>query len=458
MIITLNNTIKIENITDELKAYVKENLVINNPEYAKKVRLGLWLGRTPEVLFLYEKEGTNYILPYGCYTAIKKYISPLDKIVDNCRAWQHIAKNYQIPLYDYQKSAVEAMLKVRTGILQAPAGSGKTQMGIALACKLKLRTLWLTHTLDLVKQSYDRACQYIDKDELGIISQGQVNIGSFMTFATVQTMHNLNLQAYKHKFDCIIVDECHRVTGSPTAITMFSKVLNSLFCERLYGLTATTHRADNTFSATQALIGNVAYAVPQAEVKDKIMQVTIQPIFTTYGLSTNCLNTDGTLSYSKTVNNFAYNIDRTAFIASFLNVDKPSLFLSERVEHLTDLINSLPPKEAKKAVLITGKTKKEEREQALNEMRKASKKYLFATYQLAKEGLDIPCLENLFMCTPVKDYAIVTQAIGRIARTCDGKNNAICYDFIDDSRYTEKCYKLRLATYRKNNCKILSSI
>lgn len=61
--------------------------------------------------------------------------------------------NADVPLYDYQETAVQAMVAAKYGILQSAAGSGKTQMGIALAARLGRRTLWLCHTLDLIKQS-----------------------------------------------------------------------------------------------------------------------------------------------------------------------------------------------------------------------------------------------------------------------------------------------------------------
>ena len=109
-----------------------------------------------------------------------------------------------------------------------------------------------------------------------------------------------------------------------------------------------------------------------------------------------------------------------------------------------------------KAVMISGKmtTKKgkAEREQALEDMRTGKKKYLFATYSLAKEGLDIPCLERLFMVTPQKDYAVITQSIGRIARVCEGKAEPIVYDFVDNIGYLVKSYKKRCTTYKKNEC------
>ena len=85
-------------------------------------------------------------------------------------------------------------------------------------------------------------------------------------------------------------------------------------------------------------------------------------------------------------------------------------------------------------------------------MRSGKKKYLFATYSLAKEGLDIPRLERLFLATPKNDYAVIAQSIGRIARTFEGKEDALAYDFVDNIAYLVKSYKKRCTTYRKNGC------
>jgi superfamily II DNA or RNA helicase len=119
-------------------------------------------------------------------------------------------------------------------------------------------------------------------------------------------------------------------------------------------------------------------------------------------------------------------------------------------------MNMLPEDMRKDAVMVSGKmvskAGKAEREQAMDDMRTGRKKYLFATYSLAKEGLDIPRLERLFLTTPQKDYAVVTQSIGRIARTFEGKGSPIAYDFVDNINYLIKSYKKRCTTYKKANC------
>ena len=114
------------------------------------------------------------------------------------------------------------------------------------------------------------------------------------------------------------------------------------------------------------------------------------------------------------------------------------------------------------AVMVSGKmtTKKgkAERDQALDDMRSGKKKYLFATYSLAKEGLDIPRLERLYLTTPQSDYAVITQSIGRIARRFNGKSEPIAYDFVDDIGFLVKKYKKRCSIYKKNKCYFVEDI
>ena len=126
-----------------------------------------------------------------------------------------------------------------------------------------------------------------------------------------------------------------------------------------------------------------------------------------------------------------------------------NLVLSQRVGHLNTLAKGLPHSDC---VVVTGKTPTKAREQALQDVRDGKIHYLLSTYQLAKEGLDIPRLENVFLVTPQKDYAIVTQSIGRVARLFDGKTKATAYDYVDRFGYAEKCWKARLRTYKKGGC------
>ncbi len=431
-----------------------KNLKIANPEYAKKSRLGFWVGNTPKFLYLYELDNDNLIVPYGVLRQLplRRDTELVGDLANKCE----VDFKADIPLYDYQEEAVKKMVNARFGILQAPAGSGKTQVGVGIASELGCNTLWVTHTKDLLNQSKERFERYIDKSLIGTITEGKVNIGKGITFATVQTLSKLDLTQYKYRWDCIIVDECHRVAGSPTAVTQFSKVLNSLAARHKYGLSATVHRADGMIQATYSLLGEIVHVVPEEAVADKIMKVGIYPIGTETCVSRACQNTDGTLNFAKLINYLAEDTERNELIVEeIIAHDRPSLILSDRVGHLQELMKMLPKELRTQAVYIDGKTKADVREQSLEDMRNGDKKFLFATYSLAKEGLDVPRLERLFLTTPQKDYAVITQSIGRIARTSPGKDKPIAIDFVDNIGWCVKAYKKRCTTYQKNGCYFL---
>lgn len=457
MRIVVRNEIYITGYDEGLLDWCKKTLVITNPEYTKKQRMGKWLGNTPRHLYMYRVDGDTLILPHGKLNdIILRYGN--DAIRYEYPEIRSVDYGGSVELYDYQELAVDALAKAQGGVLQSKAGSGKTQMGIALIAKLGCKALWLTHTKDLLKQSEDRAAQYFDRSLFGEITEGKVNIGQGITFATVQTLATQNLNLYRDSFDCIIVDECHRVAGTPTAATQFGKVIGSLNARYKYGLSATVHRADGLIIEMFSYLGNIAYTVPDEAVADKVMTVWVNRRDTGVHISPECLDTDGTLLYTNLISYLASSTRRNFLIANDLanNSDHYNLILSDRISHLQYLMSLLP---AEMCVMVDGsmtsKKAKAERERAIEDMRRGNKRYLFATYKLAKEGLDIPRLDRLFLATPQKDYAIIVQSVGRIQRTFEGKTDPICYDYVDSIEYLARAYKKRCSHYRKCGCNLV---
>ena len=462
MQVTVGNQLRIENPSEQLLTWCKKQLILPNPEYAKKVRMHFWVGNTPEKLYLFQWDGDTLVLPYGCLKSVMEQMTGRDAIRLDMVTPTPVWYGADIPLYDYQKEAVSKMLEAQFGMLQAPPGCGKTQIGLAMATTLGRRTLWLCHTKDLITQSKDRAEQYMSSSLTGTIVEGKVQIGKAITFATVQTMCNLDLPLYRNTWDTVIVDEAHRVSGSPTSVTMYSKVLNSLAARHKYGLTATPDRADGLIKATFALLGDVVHTIPREVVADKIVKVTVYPRSTGVGLNRAFLDTDGTVIEAKLVNFLTENADRNRLIVSDLidNGNHYNLILSDRVSHLRYLIERLPPELRSQAVMVDGgmtsKKAKVQREQAIEDMRHGKKRYLFATYALAREGLDIPRLDRLYLTTPHQHSGVIVQSIGRIARTFEGKGEPIAYDYVDDGIVSMvKRYKKRCTTYRKCGCKFI---
>lgn len=458
MQVIIGSEIRVKDAPKELHDWCREQLVIPNPEYANRARRGLWLGKTPQHLWLYWVDGSDLMLPVGVGKEIRRFLGPDDAIDVQLADNGILDYRGEIPLYDYQEPAVGAMAGSSCGILQSPCGSGKTQMGIALAAKLSRKTLWITHTQDLLTQSLDRAAQYFPREVLGIITAGKVNIGSHMTFATVQTLCKLDLAKYRDTWDVVITDECHRLAGTPNQVTMFYKVMNSLAARYKYGLSATVHRSDGMIKSTFAVLGPVVYQVPDEAVAEKTMQVRVVRRDTGIKMSLCCLDTDGTLKYHSLIEYLTGSRERNETIVQDLirQQGHVCLVLSSRLDHLRTICSMLPDGLLERSVMIDGsmtsKRGRQQREQAIEDMRAGRKDILFASFGLAKEGLDIPRLDRLFLVSPQKDYAVVTQSIGRIARVAQEKADAVCYDYVDDIQFCENQWKRRRAHYRKARC------
>ena len=70
MRMVVSNRLRIEDPSPELISWCKKNLVLANPDYTKKARMNLWLGNTPQKLYLMEWDGNTLVLPYGCFNDV----------------------------------------------------------------------------------------------------------------------------------------------------------------------------------------------------------------------------------------------------------------------------------------------------------------------------------------------------------------------------------------------------
>ena len=200
--------------------------------------------------------------------------------------------------------------------------------------------------------------------------------------------------------------------------------------------------------------------MPDEAVKDKVMAVNVERVDTGIDIPMSALDTDGTINYTKLISSLAMSTFRNDIIYDKLmkNSAHYNLILSDRLDQLHYLYSQLPPTLQGQAAVIDGKMTskkaKAEREQAIEGMRSGKKHFLFASYKLAKEGLDIPRLDRLHLATPQKDYAIIVQSVGRVARTFEGKEQPICFDYVDKFKMAENMYKARCRHYRKCGCKL----
>lgn len=452
MRIIVDNQITIENPSKEVKSAIENDLKVKNPTWVKNNYMGMWNGKTPEYLYFYEVDGDSYIVPFGYFKRL--YSMARDsEWVNNIHDSEILNMPNSINLYDYQIEVGNKVIDCKNGIVVMPAGSGKTLTALKTACAIGRKTLWITHTIDLLNQAYDNA-KNNGITGLGKITNGKVEIGSNITFSTVQTLSKLDLSKYKDTWGCIIVDECHRVCGTPASVTMFYKTISSLSARYKIGLTATPERKEKgTEKAMFGLLGDVIAEVPREAVKK--LHANVKAIPTLYELGEEATKSDGTIDYTKATDLIGKNEERNKKILGRLADDKDHycLVLGDRVEHLESLQQTLGY-----GVVIHDKTPKKQREANLQAIKMGYTHFLFATYALAKEGLDIPRLDRLFLVSPRDDKAVIVQSVGRIERCFEGKGQPVVYDFVDTGEYFEKKFKKRKTIYKKNGNEVINYV
>ena len=132
--IIINKELVLNTTNKAIITFITDTLRIINPDYVKRLRLNLWVGKTPKTLNLYTVNGNTYTLPFGVKGLLERFL--IDSEISYQFTYEHGKKPIimlpkgNVELYDYQVE--EQVLKHTNGILVSPAGSGKTRMAMDL--------------------------------------------------------------------------------------------------------------------------------------------------------------------------------------------------------------------------------------------------------------------------------------------------------------------------------------
>lgn len=442
----ISNKIRIYDCSIELYWWCQDNLVITNPEYATLMRIGkeetIIRKNISETLKLYSEYngGQDIEVPFGVLHAIWPFIKDSKYELRFNDNGEVIDKNLKIttPLYDYQEEAVLRMLSAKGGVLQASAGSGKTQIGIDLIRRLGRNALWLCGKTDLLNQTIARIHQLYPSIPVGKITDGEVKmVENGITVSTVQTLVNVDREIYAKKFDVVIVDECHACVSAPTKMRMFGKVVGNIAARYKYGLTATPSRSDTMIKAMYTILGcrqDGSFAPLHIIEKDKTNTLTAKYIKvelpTPFVYDT--LNADGTFNHKGLVDFLSTYEPRNKAIVdnviTALEKHKKQLVLCLRKEQC-EIINKMLTDRGVKSVLLMGDVPNGKRKKILNSV--IDWNVIVGTVSLVKEGLDIPELSCLHWAMVIGDKVATIQSAGRIERVCEGKPEPEIYDYID---------------------------
>ncbi len=142
------------------------------------------------------------------------------------------------------------------GVIVLPTGAGKTLLALYAIHKLKLRSLIVVPTIDLLRQWQEKIVEglNIPEDIIGIFGGGKKEIKpiTIITYDSAYTnVHNLT-----DKHGLLIFDEVHHLP-SPS----YRKIAECHVAWKRMGLTATPKRTDELHKELDYLVGPIVYHV-----------------------------------------------------------------------------------------------------------------------------------------------------------------------------------------------------
>lgn len=347
------------------------------------------------------------------------------------------------------------------GLLSVPCGFGKTVCAIYMAQRLGFKTLIIVHKSFLLKQWTDSIVKFlnIDESKIGIIRQNTCDIiGKDFVIGMIQTISKRDYSDMFKQFGLVIYDEAHHV-----ACQFYSKTLRKAGIKNTLALTATPYRGDRMIKIMYWYLGGTIYRERVKINKNMIVKIinhrsTDKKLFVpkkrwfegklradTGKMTTNICKIE---TRNKALLDIITHIVKT-------DPDRKILVLSGRVAHLDILKNGLN-ENIKKLVnegvldeneinvcMYIGKTSQTDRSDA-----EENGDVIFATYDMANEGLDIKRLNTVIFASPKKD---VMQSVGRILRTVlkSGDVRPMVIDFADTLLAIGGWLKTRTTIYKE---------
>ena len=416
----------INNLTLEERTIVVQNLQFN-----KKVNPRFKNQAISNTIYPYNIEGDNIYLPfYWCTQNIACCKRPL-------------RNNYTIDFFPkfkgqlrpLQKEVKKEMLRYLNDSgccwLSLYTGGGKTFTSINLACSIKLKTIIITHRVNLINQwkdSIEKGCTE------GVIVQVLTGVNKIDENAQFYIMNAINVKKrdildYKN-IGFLVVDEVH-VMATKVMVEAF-QYITPRYC---LALSATPYRSDG--------LDEVLYTYFS---KNKIIKKLNKP-HTVFKVMTEFvpkfkLNYDGSTDWSSVIESMCNDEGRNDIIIKIIQLFKERnfLILSKRIDQIDYLSKKLREK-GESVTCFKGNKQKYN----------SDSRILIATISKAGVGFDHPKMDALILASDVEEYFI--QYLGRVFRREDV--HPIIFDLVDNFNSLKRHYYTRKKVYEDSGGEIL---
>ena len=446
MKIILSNQIEIQT-TPDIKQQLIEQFTFANPKYQDAINFNRSTRGIDRYIYLCDQVENKLIAPMGLLNYLLQNFSP--EVIDQ-RTMVETHISFTGELRPYQAQFVDDAVIAKGGVMVAATGAGKTVAGIALASRVKQRTLILVKSKDLAAQWVDAIKQFTGLDA-GLIGGGKCNEGGAkgeqFTIGLTQTLSKRDLSELN--YGLVIADECHNLPASQ-AFT----VMNGLNCKYRYGLSATPQRRDNMEFMIHGAIGDVCAEIKQDQLDGKVLPVHVSVIEMPFEADIESwAEFLGVLVDDEQRNQVI--IDRAIKASKAMG----TVILCAQVRHC-ELLESMCRDYGVHALVLHGQLPAKVRTERMAKAPDAQ--LIIGTLSLLSEGIDLPHLSALIFGAPVsavidKENPAATrliQSIGRCRRPYLNKSKAFVLDIIDECGFGVSAWNKRATIYQQQGFEV----
>lgn len=356
----------------------------------------------------------------------------------------------KIKLHPYQERALSAWLRSKRGVIVMPTGSGKTLLGLKAISTLKVATIIVVPTIDLMYQWSESILKNLGT-RVGMLGGGHEDFQGIMV-STYDSAYS-KIEIIGNRFLLVIFDEVHHIPSQG-----YMEIAQLMPAPYRLGLTATPEREDGRHYLLPELVGPIIYRITPEELSGKYLaEYKVKRVYVTLkeeeerrykalrakmkedlkrlGIELKSLNDFKRLIYLASKNRVAREALHSWYESSNIAVNSKA-----KIEKLGELIERFKEKKImvftrdthaayaiSKLFLIpavTYKTPKEERREILEKFREGRYRVIVAS-NVFDEGVDIPDASVAIIVGGYGTRRQFIQRLGRVLRKREGKRAEI---------------------------------
>jgi len=354
-------------------------------------------------------------------------------------AWAHVKQSYDLCL------------------IEAATGAGKSHIIAALAETIHghtgKRVLCLAPSAELVVQNREKFLATGARASMFSASAGGKELRHPVVFGSPLTVKNRIsrfCQQGKNGYAAVIVDEAHGITPTLKSIIAAMQETNPML--RVIGTTATPYRMGTGYIfdiwpdgrvngddfAHKPFFTKLVSRITAPELID--MGYLTPPKIGAPGADgydTSEMQVNARGQFDKEDVDRAYHgkgrltSDIVADVVNQARERKGVMFFAATVQHASEVLESLPPE---LSAIVTGETKKKERDAILRRFKAREIKYL-VNVSVLTTGFDAPHVDCIAILRKTESAGLWAQIMGRGLRLDDGKDDCLVLDYtsnIDD--------------------------